>query len=137
MKRGTPLNKFATIPRYVRVRKKRKGGPRRGPLRDKAFRQFVSKFPCVACRVIAGLPPIPDFDSWPREVSISQASHSQNNEQSSKGSDSTCAPLCTVDILDHHTEYDANRKAFEKKYGVNMRALAAQYWARYQEEHSA
>jgi hypothetical protein len=48
----------------------------------------------------------------------------------SKGPDSSCVPLCRK----HHDEYDAGRKAFEKKYGVSMKALAAEHYARYQKE---
>lgn len=55
--------------------------------------------------------------------------HTQNNGTSSKGPDSSCAPLCRT----HHREYDAGRKAFEKKYGVDMKAVAAAWHKLYLE----
>lgn len=59
----------------------------------------------------------------------SQAAHTDNNGLSSKGDDFTCVPLLPV----LHREYDAGREAFEKKYGVDLKAIAGQYWAYYQE----
>lgn len=53
-----------------------------------------------------------------------------NNGMSSKGSDSSCAPLCRK----HHTEYDGGRVEFEKKYGIDMGKLAAENYARFQHE---
>ncbi len=54
----------------------------------------------------------------------SQAAHTANNGMSSKGGDETCVPLSP----DKHREYDAGRKAFEAKYNVNMREIAASYY---------
>ena len=31
----------------------------------------------------------------------------------------------------HHREYDAGRKAFEKKYGLDMKAIAKEYYQAY------
>lgn len=53
--------------------------------------------------------------------------HTENNGMSSKGPDSSCGPLCRV----HHNEYDAGRAAFEKKYRVDMKAVAADHWKRF------
>ena len=64
-------------------------------------------------------------DEW-----LSDPSHTVNNGMSSKGPDSSCVPLCRK----HHREYDAGRKAFEAKYAVDMKALAAEHWKRFCEE---
>jgi hypothetical protein len=100
------LRRYAHIRRTVPVRRRRLT-PRRGPLRSKAFRWFVSLHPCHVCRC---------FPSDP--------CHTKNNGTSSKGPDSGCANLCRV----HHDEYDAGREAFERKYGVDMQAQAARLW---------
>jgi len=49
---------------------------------------------------------------------------------SSKGPDSSCVPLCRK----HHREFDSGRKAFEKKYDVDLKKLAAEYFKRFCEE---
>lgn len=58
--------------------------------------------------------------------------HTENNGMSSKGPDSSCVPLCRS----HHLEYDSGREAFESKYGIDMKAIAAAYWERYQQERA-
>lgn len=60
------------------------------------------------------------------------AAHTKNNGMGSKGPDLSCAPLCPK----HHREYDAGRKAFEKKYGVDMQAIAAELWKHYESERA-
>lgn len=45
-----PLNPFAEIPRYKPVRKKR-AKPRRGPLRDEAYKAWIRTLPCIICRL--------------------------------------------------------------------------------------
>lgn len=50
--------------------------------------------------------------------------HTTNNGMSSKGGDDTCAPLCR----EHHREFDSDRKAFERKYGVDMQDVAKAWW---------
>jgi len=64
------------------------------------------------------------------EFGLAEAAHTQNNGLSSKGPDSSCVPLCRK----HHREYDGGRAAFEKKYGVDMKALAKEYYARFLKE---
>lgn len=59
--------------------------------------------------------------------------HTQNNGMSSKGPDSSCVPMCRK----HHLEYDAGREAFEKKYGIDMKAKAEESYARYRQEQAA
>ena len=55
---------------------------------------------------------------------IIDPAHTQNNGGSSKGPDSSCAPLCRA----HHMEYDNGREAFEEKYGIDMAREAAIHW---------
>jgi hypothetical protein len=105
------------------VRKRRPGGPRRGPWRSVKYRRWIAEH---LCRVgVGGVPG--------NRLGIgicSQAAHTSNNGTSSKGADSSCIPLCP----EHHREYDAGRKAFEKKYGVDLKAIAAQYFQQWLSE---
>lgn len=45
----------------------------------------------------------------------------------SKGPDSSCASLCRK----HHGEYDSGCEAFERKYGLNMKVIAAMQYMAY------
>ncbi len=98
--------------------------PRRGPMRDPKYRRWLRNELCVvgmACGSETCSSFIRQFD----------AAHTQNNGMRSKGPDSSCAPLCRK----HHAEYDAGRAAFENKYGVDMKAIAAEHYKRFQSEH--
>ena len=102
--------------------KKRRSKPRRGPLRDKGYRDWLrGRFICMA-----------DRNGWRDCSGVMDPAHTENNGMGSKGPDSSCVPLCRT----HHREYDAGRKAFEKKYKVNMKLIAAQKWAEYQRERA-
>lgn len=121
------------LKRITPVRKRRAGGPRRGPLRDKKYRDYVSTHPCAACRKNC---PTCHGDCIGVDACVGvkvDPAHTQNNGMASKGDDSTCGPLCRP----HHREYDANREAFEKRYGINMRKIAAEHYARYLAERAA
>lgn len=85
-------------------------------MRDKKYRQWISIKNCVACQRTS--------------MHYCEAAHTENNGMSSKGPDSSCAPLCAK----HHLEYDAGREAFEKKYNVDMQKVAAEHYARYEQE---
>ena len=63
---------------------------------------------------------------------IVDPAHTENNGTSSKGPDYSCVPLGRG----HHREYDAGRKAFEKKYDIDMQETAKKYWETYQREIS-
>ncbi len=140
---GLQMNPFLLIQRSPI--KRRRSKPRRGPLRDPKYRAWLTSLCCHVCWLIwrHGLSACGDPDDEMRSVEQrvvhrhqnypTDPAHTKNNGTSSKGPDSTCAPLCRV----HHDEYDAGRKDFEKKYSVDMRAVAASYWKRYQEEHAA
>lgn len=114
---------FRKLPKPIRkVRTK----PRKGPMRDPRYRRWLRQFTsCVIGDLEVGPRNVCD-DTW----AIPDPAHTQNNGLSSKGPDSSCVPLCRK----HHQEYDAGRAAFEKKYGVNMKALAAEHFERFQKE---
>lgn len=103
--------------------KRRRTKPRRGPMRCKAYRDWLKWHVCVA-NVMHRL------SDYPTGGLNCDPAHTQNNGMSSKGPDSSCAPLCRR----HHREYDAGRKSFEAKYSVDMSALAAAHWKRFCEE---
>src|SRR5689334_22130582 len=103
-----------TLLKRTPVKKRR--GPRRGPRRDQAYKDWLKQ----NARCI-----IPVHDLF--GLYTVDPAHTQNNGMSSRGPDSSCAPLCRQ----HHREYDAGRAAFEAKYGVDMEALAAKYYAEY------
>lgn len=139
MKSRTPLNPLSDIPRYKPV-PKRRAKPRRGPMRDPKYRAYLRSQCCYVCWRLGRPSACGEPDQEWREIEQrvtrkhqnfpTEPAHTKNNGTSSKGPDSSCAPLCML----HHEEYDAGRKRFEKKYGVNMREIAAQYYTRYLEE---
>lgn len=97
---------------------------RRGPMRDPAYRRWCRQELCavgVACGSETCSPFMRQFDP----------AHTQNNGMRSKGPDSSCVPLCRK----HHTEFDTGRAAFEKKYGVDLKQIAREHYARYLEEN--
>ncbi len=107
------------------IRRKR-AKPRRGPLRSPDYRAWlIAECVCVACRILHMVYRTRQFASGGQCI---DPAHTQNNGMRSKGPDSSCAPLCRV----HHREYDAGPKAFEMKYGVDMKNEAAAHWAAWQ-----
>jgi len=112
--------------KYPRAIPKKRAKARRGPMRDPKYRRWCSTQWCVVCRILSD-------DQRPPAYHPIDPAHTQNNGTSSKGPDSSCAPLCRK----HHDEYDAGREAFEKKYGVDMKALAAEHYERYLQETAA
>jgi hypothetical protein len=100
---------------------KKRTKPRRGPMRDPGFKKYIRQFFCAL---------LDQENSTGCSSFIVEPAHTQNNGMRSKGSDASCVPLCRK----HHTEFDQNRKAFQIKYGVDMKALAAEHYARYQKE---
>jgi hypothetical protein len=80
------------------------------------------------CRVFSGAPNDEAFcNYWNGNNQRTEAAHTQNNGMGSKGPDSSCAPLCRK----HHREYDSGREAFEAKYGIDMKQLAADWHKEY------
>lgn len=105
---------------------------RRGPMRDPKYRRWCRKQECAILREMDSNDDRSDVcvDDPALMFNACDPAHTQNNGMRSKGPDSSCVPLCRK----HHQEYDAGRAAFEKKYGVNMKKLAAEHYARYQAE---
>jgi hypothetical protein len=94
---------------------KRRAKPRRGPMRDPAYRAWLHSKPC-ACG--CGRMPC-------------HAAHTQNGGMRMKGPDSSCVPLYPACHTGGPLSYDFGRRAFEARHGVDMRAIAARYYAEY------
>jgi hypothetical protein len=76
---------------------------RRGPARDWKYRAWIRTLPSI----VSGKPGC-------------EACHTgSDGGMSMKASDSTVVPLTRAE----HREYDADRRAFERKYGVSMRDM--------------
>ncbi len=107
MKR-TPLK-----PSLTRIRQHRAGSLRKGPMRNRKYRLWLTTRWCIVCIPVAWRRPLID------------PAHTSNNGLSSKGPDSSCVPLCR----EHHEAYDSGREAFEVKYNVSMVKEAAIHYA--------
>jgi hypothetical protein len=123
----------------VPVRKKRRG-QRRGPTRDAKYRRWLADSACAFFdigqkegRAVADYARLRLLACPGSAFARIDPAHTENNGMSSKGPDSSCVPLCRS----HHLEYDSGREAFESKYGIDMKAIAAAYWERYQQERAA
>jgi len=119
-----PMKRRKPIPR-------KRAKPRRGPLRDPGYRAFLRE---------EGWCPVCWPDLWARESAeirnfqgcSCDPCHTENGGLSMKGPDSSCAPLCRY----HHLMYDSGRKAFEKWFGIDMKAVAKAWWDLYQRRKS-
>jgi hypothetical protein len=94
-------------------------------MRDPGYCKWVRM---RSCAVFAFSPNDVPYEACGYWNGVSDGAHTENNGMRSKGPDSSRAPLCRK----HHREYDAGRAAFEKKYGVDMKAIAASGYAVYQ-----
>lgn len=144
--RRKPIARSAAPVRRVAPRKRR-SGKRRGPLREKGYRQWLQvNGKCRACRVMVnwascgGLEMDPDGRLPDLRAScmagLCDPCHTVNNGMSSKGPDSGCAPACRR----HHDEYDGRRplpnrergkEAFEAFYGFSMQHEAEAHYLAY------
>ena len=123
------MNQLTPIP-------KRRSKPRRGPpdipeieWRNPEYRKFLrSDGICAACVKIGNKRWMPY---------VCDPAHSEHNGMSSKGRDSSCLPLCRP----HHSEADGQKRlpngqvgraAFEAYYCLDMKAVAAYWWKRFQ-----
>lgn len=115
-----------TLPRPIpKIRRK----PRKGPMRDAKYRRWCKRQHCSVCVLLAAVDATKvDFYAC-RPV---DPAHTENNGMRSKGPDSSCAPLCRK----HHQEFDRGRAAFEKKYSVDMRKIAAEHYERFLEQET-
>jgi hypothetical protein len=80
-----------------------------------------------------------DYMNWLRETArcaiidcrtphFPDPAHTERNGMASKGADSSCVPLCR---LHHEEQHYIGAQRFEEKYGVNLRALAAEHYQRW------
>jgi hypothetical protein len=92
-------------------------------MRSKEYRLWLRRQKCAVCRKLHH----PMSTALWKTV---EPAHTERNGMSSKGPDSSCAPLCRA----HHREYDRNRKAFERLYGVDMRQLAKEHYEKFLRE---
>ena len=129
LKQKTPLKRSANPIVRKTVVKKKRAKPRKGPMRNKGYREYLRVQPCVACTV-SGF----DFSGAYRSFIYREASHTVNNGMKSKGPDSSCIPLCRY----HHDEMDGRlstaittKKAFAKKYGLDLKREAATHYLAY------
>ncbi len=114
----------ASLQRSTKPIRRKRTKPRRGPLRDRAYMNWLKERDCCVCAKSA------PWVKGHRQMGVQiDPAHTENNGMRSKGPDSSCAPLCR---FPHHREYDAGRKAFEMKYGVDMKNEAAAHWAAWQ-----
>lgn len=98
-------------------------------MRDPKYRRWLTGLPCLISAIL--IRHIGEAGVYSTQLEPTDPAHTQNNGTSSKGPDSSCVPLCRI----HHREYDAGRAAFEAKYGVDMKVLAAEYYNRYLTEN--
>jgi hypothetical protein len=96
------------------------------PPRDKKYRAWIRTLPCAICYP-AGL----------RQRSHTEAAHTHDGSQgmSQKSSDYSVIPLCG---LGHHqfgpeSYHVLGEKEFERRHGINCRALAAELRTFYRE----
>ena len=118
---------------------KRRSKPRRGPLRDAAYLHWLTRTPCCICvRGVVDLLEKTEFSDYRR----SDPAHGPVNGMGSKGADNEATPLCRHhhDELDGHAKLpngQVGRKAFERFYDVDLKAIAARCWAAYQARRGA
>ena len=91
--------------------------PRRGPERNKNYRLWCRRQRCAICVLVKVFP----------NMRRAEPAHTARNGMASKGPDSSCVPLCR----EHHRQYDADRKEFEKFYEVDMRQLAKEHYEKF------
>lgn len=110
----------------IRCAIKRRRKARRVPegFRDEVYKRWLKQHGVCAVAPIAGM------QECRNPMVVDPAHTAKVNGMSSKGPDSSCAPLCRK----HHDLYDAGREAFEKKYGLNMAAIAKRWHERYLRE---
>ncbi len=121
MIRRTPL-KRSTKP----IAKRRPGKPRRGPAdipaeewRNHKYLRFLRELgTCDICH-----------RSGKVTVGTCDPCHTENGGMRMKGPDRSCVPLCRT----HHTEYDAGRTLFERKYDIDMKQESESWWFFWQE----
>lgn len=90
------------------------------PLRDASYRAWVREQTCVVCPI--------DPEGSRLKGGPVEAAHTVNNGMGSKGPDSSCVPLCA---WHHRLQHAIGRNAFERRFGIDLRNLAAAHFARF------
>jgi hypothetical protein len=107
MIRRTQIKRSAPPP------KRRKGGPRRGPLRDPGYLAFIRQLACLVCNRFG-----------------CEAAHGPVNGMSSKGPDNEAVPLCSHHHRDVHI---LGWPALESIYQFSRAEIAKYCYSVYQE----
>ena len=115
------MKRSAPIVRKVRVKKSRPR--RRGEDLEPKYVEFLHQHGiCPVClRLAEGA-----GEATP-EPGHCEGAHTANGGMRQKGPDSSRAPLCRA----HHRLFDAGRLRFESRYGLDMKEIAAGWYARY------
>ena len=128
MIRRTELKRSPLSARRTPVKQRRAGKRRVSVLRDPDYLDFIRDRQCIACREERRT--AIDWNRLPRPFSARvEAAHTKVNGTGSKGTDSSCLPLCT----EHHREqHRIGAKDFALYYGLNLAQEAAAHWAVYE-----
>lgn len=107
--------------------------PKEGLIRDDAFRDWIRRRPCLLA------------DREPCECG--KYTHIGSNRQSVDcahvrtkrlaGDVANCVPLCSGSGGHHMEQHRIGIKSFQAKYGLDLKATAAELWDRYREETGA
>jgi len=112
-----------TAPLARKTRLKAKGGSRFPKSVNRKYRAWIRTQSCV-------LYPVAWCGGYEGRSRIEPA-HVKPFASSGRDAGTIC-PLCPK----HHDEQEGKTREFEARYGVNLTDLAAQYWARYQQEQA-
>src|SRR5689334_12924934 len=126
MKRSGPIRRKTRLRTFTPIKSKRLK-PRRGPERNPEYRAWLRTQPCIACL----RDPAPGFRKGSSQI---EAAHTANNGMSSKGTDSSCVPLCRS----HHTEsHRIGVKQFQAKFEMDLRAEARAHYAAFNQSRNS
>ena len=117
MKRTTPLKRKARLVA--------KGGSRFPKSVNRKYRAWIREQKCVIYELWVGT-----CHGYEERYAVEPA-HVKPWGSSGKD-EGNLVPLCPY----HHDEQEGKTRKFEARYGVNLTDLAAQYWARYQQEQA-
>lgn len=102
------------------------GVPKNPPVRDDAFRDYIRSLPCL----LADRDPCEcgKYIHVGSRRMVTEACHVRTRRNN--GDLANLVPLCSS----HHKEqHQVGIKTFQSRYGLELRAVAADLWDRYQE----
>ena len=129
--------------KHTPVRKKRKGPPRRGRVRDPKYLAWIRTLPCVCCyrALFVGSMAFADFwmsywygGMWPRQPS--EAGHTGPHGLSQKSHDRSAIPLCGEHHRTGKASYERLGKKFWVFWGLDRIELTKELVARYEAERA-